>query len=256
MVALRLFCMPYSGASAMAYARWRRKVPQWLAIRPVELPGRGARHGEPFATDVLALARGLANEIRGEAQQPYALFGHSLGGLLAFEMAHALRELDMPRPVALFVSGSAAPARRDFSEFAAAKSDAELIATLRSLSGTPEAVLANRELLDLLLPVLRADFLLCGHYRYSPRSPLSIPLHVFGGRRDSISVDDLLAWQEETASSFSLDMHAGHHFFIHDNEARVLRTLKAHLGRHLRYRSSWGWTPDVRPADRISQAGG
>ncbi|BAN48813.1 thioesterase II family protein [Metapseudomonas resinovorans] len=256
MVALRLFCMPYSGASAMAYARWRRKVPQWLAIRPVELPGRGARHGEPFATDVLALARGLAVELRGEAQQPYALFGHSLGGLLAFEMAHALNELGLPRPVALFVSGTAAPAKRDFSEFATAKSDAELIAKLRGLGGTPEAVLANRELLDLLLPVLRADFLLCGQYRYRERSPLPLPIHVFGGREDSISVDDLLAWQGETASSFSLDMHAGHHFFIHDNEARVLRTLKAHLGRHLRYRSSWGWTPDVRPADRLSQAGG
>lgn len=256
MVALRLFCMPYSGASAMAYARWRRKVPQWLAIRPVELPGRGARHGEPFATDILALARGLANEIRSEAQQPYALFGHSLGGLLAFEMAHALRELNVPRPVALFVSATAAPARRDFSEFATAKSDAELIAKLRSLGGTPEEVLASRELLDLLLPVLRADFLLCGQYSYRQRPPLPMPIHVFGGRRDSISVDDLLAWQAETASSFSLDMHEGHHFFIHDNEPKVLRTLKAHLGRHLRYRSSWGWAPDVRPADRISQAGG
>ncbi len=230
---LRLFCLPYSGASAMVYARWRRKLPAWLDVHPLELPGRGARSAQPFATDAIELARRLAMEIRADLQRPYALFGHSLGGLLAFETAHALREMGVPAPLALFASGTSAPARRDFSDYAEPKSDPELIERLRSLRGTSEEVLANPELLSFALPILRADFLLCGGYRYSPRAPLRLPIHVLGGKQDDVSIEDLLAWQDETLGAFSLDMFEGHHFFIHDCEREVLLAVEEHARLHL-----------------------
>ena len=107
MTQLNLLCLPYSGASAMVYSRWRRKLPQWLHLQPLELPGRGARYAEPLHTDMRELARQLALEIRGTLRTPYALFGHSLGALLACELAHALRALGCPEPVALFASGTA-----------------------------------------------------------------------------------------------------------------------------------------------------
>jgi len=230
-----LYCLPYSGASAMVYSRWRRKLPDWLAVRPVELPGRGSRLGESLQTDMCALARQLAKELMPELRRPYALFGHSLGALLAFELTHALRELGCPPPLMLFASGTAAPTRREDYEkgYAQAKSDEELVTELRDLQGTSEEVLANRELMNLTLPILRADFLMCGRYRYRQRALLELPIHVLGGKSDRSSMEQLLAWGEETASGFFLEMFDGGHFFIHEHERRVLEIIGQGLSSRL-----------------------
>lgn len=230
---LTLFCLPYSGASAMCYSPWRQKLPTWLKARPLELPGRGMRMDEPLQTDMVTLAHLLADEIAVELDRPYALFGHSLGGLLAFELAHVLRERGLPAPLALFTSATAGPARRDVSEYAIAKTDDELIARLRELGGTSEGVLANQELLDLVLPTLRADFLVCGSFVYGQRPPLDMPIHVFGGKRDSVKVDELLDWQEDTRTGFSLDMFEGHHFYLVDEQAQLLRHIRRYAEEHL-----------------------
>ena len=235
MSALTLLCLPYSGASAMVYSRWRRKLPAWLNVRPVELPGRGARLGEPLLTDMQVLARQLASEQRLAASQPYALLGHSLGALLAFELAHELQALGCPPPVALFACGTAAPTRRedyDGGKWREPKSDEVLIDELRTLQGTPEEVLANQELMSLTLPVLRADFLLCGRYVYRQRPPLRCPVHVLGGEDDKASEEQLLAWRQESVGDFSLEIFPGGHFFIHEHEERVLGVLSAALEPH------------------------
>jgi len=236
MANLQLFCLPYSGASAMVYSRWRRSMPQWLSVQPVELPGRGARLGEALQTDMQALARQLAREILPRLDGPYALFGHSLGGLLAFEMAHALREAGAPEPVALIASGTAAPTRReDYDrDFAEPKTDEQLKNDLRTLQGTPLEVLDNHELMELTLPILRADFLMCGRYRYRVRRPLGCPIRVLGGVDDKATQQQLIDWQLEGESGFSLDMLPGGHFFIHEHEAKVLRILKASLEQDVR----------------------
>lgn len=229
---LPLFCLPYSGASAMVYSRWRKRVPAWLDIRPLELPGRGARFNEPFATDLCVLAGQLALRIETElrADQTCALFGHSLGALLVFEIAHALRALRR-EPLALCVSGAPAPSRRSerAGRFAEPKTDAELIEELRDLGGTSEAVFAHRELMELTLPILGADFLLCGRYHYQPRAPLACPVHVLSGRSDEMTSEQLLAWHGETQGGFSLDMFEGDHFFIQAQETALLRTVAGHL---------------------------
>lgn len=226
---LHLFCLPHSGASAMVYARWRRLLPAWIEVRPVELPGRGRRFDEPFATDLRSLARQLAAEIVPATAQPYALFGHSLGALLALEMAHALGEQGAPMPCALLASGTEAPTRRDDAELRGLLSDDQLIARLRSLGGTAPAVLEDAELLALTLPVLRADFHLCGHYQPLARPPLDCPLHVFAGREDDASEAVMQAWRQETRGLFTLDWFPGDHFFINSQEAAVLAVLVAHL---------------------------
>jgi len=229
---LPLFCLPYSGATAMVYSRWRKRVPVWLDIRPLELPGRGARFNEPFATDLIALAGQLAQRIDHElgVDQPCALFGHSLGALLAFEVAHALRER-RGEPLALCVSGAPAPSQRSerARRFAEPKTDAELMAELRDLGGTSEAVLAHRELMALTLPILRADFLLAGRYQSPPRASLRCPLHVLSGRGDEMTAEQLLAWYGESEGAFSLDMFEGDHFFIHAEETALLRRIAHHL---------------------------
>lgn len=248
---LTLYCLPYSGASAMVYSRWRRRLPEWLKVQPVELPGRGARIGEPLHTDMAVLARHLADEMIVRLERPYALFGHSLGALLAFEIAHALHARGVEPPLALFASGTAAPTRREDYErdYSEPKSDEELVAELRDLQGTPEEVLANAELMSMTLPILRADFLMCGRYRYRQRPRLMLPIHVLGGRGDKSTMEQLLAWRTETAHGFSLDMFDGGHFFIHEHEHHVLGSVTQQLSNRLVR------DPSLSPVAQVTEIG-
>lgn len=229
---LALLCLPYSGASATVYARWRRGLPDWVAVRPIELPGRGERSDEPLWTDPHGLAAFLAAEIAPTLTAPYALFGHSLGALLAFELAHALLERGAPAPLLLFASGTEAPAVRDDSASRQPRSDEALKAELRDLQGTPEEVLADADLMRMTLPVLRADFLMCGHYAYRPRPPLPCRLHVLGGRQDRASRAALEAWGRE-GTSCTVDTFEGGHFFIHDQRAALLQVIQSSLEREM-----------------------
>jgi len=217
----------------MVYGRWREDLPSWLAVHPVELPGRGVRSGEPLTTDLCALAGMLAEEIEDAINGPYALFGHSLGSLLAFELAHALRERAAPPPLVLFASGGEAPSVRDDRELAKPRSDAELIADLRDYQGTPEEVLADAELMALVLPVLRADFLLAGTYAYRPRPALACPVHVLAGTADDLDRPALEAWGRETSGGFVIDLFEGDHFFLHACQAEVLSVIGAALSRRM-----------------------
>ncbi|MFJ3463658.1 thioesterase II family protein [Achromobacter spanius] len=226
---IRLLCLPYAGASATIYARWRVRTPDWLEIAPVELPGRGARGDEPPVTDLRVLARRLAAELGPKLRQPYALFGHSLGALLAYELAHALRDAQAPAPLALFAGGSRAPGLRATAGDVQSLTDAELIERLRALNGTPQAALESAEIMQCFLPVVRADFQMCDGYAPVTRDVLDFPLHVLGGSRDDIGQDELLAWHAETRCPSSLAMFEGDHFFIHTHEDEVLHSVLTRL---------------------------
>ncbi|QHO75452.1 thioesterase [Bradyrhizobium sp. CCBAU 051011] len=228
---MRLLCLPYSGGSAMIYARWRRLLPSWIDVCPVEWPGRGARMDEPPMTDPRALASQLARELGTQLDAPYALFGHSLGAVIAFELAHSLLDRGAPAPAILFASGAEAPAVRDGSKWRQPLSDEALLRELRNLQGTPEEVLANADLMRSALPVLRADFLMCGAYVYRPRQPLPCPVHVFGGIDDETSREALQAWRQETSASFTLHRLPGHHFFIHTQQAELIDLIGTALAR-------------------------
>jgi surfactin synthase thioesterase subunit len=228
---MRLLCLPYSGGSAMFYARWRRLLPSWIDVRPVEWPGRGARMDEPLATDPHVLAAKLAGELGGQLDGPYALFGHSLGAVIAFELAHGLLDRGAAAPAVLFASGAEAPAVRDGSRWREPLSDDALMQELRNLQGTPDEALSNADLMRSALPVLRADFLMCGAYVYRPRRPLPCPVHVFAGADDETGREALETWRRETSASFTLDVLPGHHFFIHTQQAELIERIGAALAR-------------------------
>ncbi|MGY6217060.1 thioesterase II family protein [Methylolobus aquaticus] len=230
---LQLFCFPHAGASALGYSRWQRRVSQDVRIVPVELPGRGRRWGEALCRDIGSVVDDLAGSLRREIAGPYALFGHSLGALLAFEVAHALRAGKTPIPVALFASGCSAPTLRDSDRYAAERSDAELIAELSDLGGTSAEILANAEWMAMTLPVLRADYRVCASYRPVPRLPLACPLHVFGGRDDETTRDRLAAWSSETSGPCTIDWFDGGHFFLHDAEAELLGLIVRYADQSL-----------------------
>lgn len=232
MSALQLFCLPYAGASATAYLRWRRRLPAGIDLIPLEPPGRGARLDEPLLRDFETLASEMADLLRGHRAgnpRPFAVFGHSMGGLLAWRVCHLLREGGAPLPQRLVVSGCAAPSRRDPQRLAALRGDAALAADLRKHGGTPEAVFADPELLRLTLDILDADYRVCESFRRADVAPLPLPLHVFAGRDDAIAPSDLHPWADETQATHTLDWFAGGHFFLHDSQADVIRRLVACL---------------------------
>lgn len=230
---VQLFCFPHAGASALGYGRWQRRVSQDIRIVPVEPPGRGRRWGEALCEDIGSVVDDLAGLLRREIDGPYALFGHSLGALLAFEVAHALRACTEPAPVALFASGCSAPALRDTDRYAAERSDAELIAEMSELGGTAAEILANAEWMAMTLPVLLADYRVCASYRAVPRQPLDCPFHVFGGRQDDTTRDRLAAWRSETSGPCTHDWFDGGHFFLHDAEAEMLGLMVRYIDQGL-----------------------
>lgn len=228
-----LLCLPCAGASATMYLRWRRLLPRWIELVPVELPGRGSRMGERFAEDFDALVAFLCEEQSHALRGHYALFGHSMGALLAWGMAARLHALGRPLPQALFVSGSPAPSKRDPDRFANKDDDAALIADLRKQGGTPEEVFASAELMRITLDVLGADYRVCESFRHAGGKALPIPVHAFGGRLDDIAPERIEAWSAEADAAFTLDWFEGGHFFIRQQESQVLLAIRRRLAQTL-----------------------
>jgi surfactin synthase thioesterase subunit len=162
---------------------------------------------------------------------PLAIFGHSMGALIAIELAYELRASSGSVPLWVGVSGCVAPQRREPDLTWLDCPEERLIAELRSLGGTPPEVLESRDLLDVVLPTVRADFHLCGSYSTAHRVPLSCPLLVLGGRRDQISqpYENLSAWSQETNGACQVELVDGGHFFIHESEASVIDLITSSL---------------------------
>ncbi len=227
---LRLFCLPYAGGSAIAYRPWLQALPAGVEVCPVEPPGRAARLGErPFdRSGTLADAATLA--LLPHLDRPFVLFGHSMGALVAFEVARRLRDRHGLTPHALFVSGRNAPQVAHDDVTTHLLGDAELVERLRSLNGTPPEVLAHPELLQLVLPLLRADFAVSETHVHEPGEPFDIPLVVLGGDQDpEVRRDGLESWREHARGAFRLHLFPGDHFFLHACQAELLRTLGAEL---------------------------
>jgi medium-chain acyl-[acyl-carrier-protein] hydrolase len=227
---LRLFCFPYAGGGASIYSRWHRFLPREVEVVAVQPPGREGRLMEKPYSDLLELAARLHTELQPWFDRPFAFYGHSNGGLMAFELARALRRAGNPLPRHLFVGGRPAPHLPMREVPIHALPDAEFLQELRKLAGTPEEVLANTEIMELLMPLLRADFSLGETYRYLPEPPLPIPLSAYGGQMDEeVSIDEVRGWSEHTSGPFHFQEFPGNHFFINGDREAVLGQLSLEL---------------------------
>jgi medium-chain acyl-[acyl-carrier-protein] hydrolase len=229
---LRLFCFPYSGADASLFYRWQESLPPGVEVCPVQLPGRGARLPEPPFTGLAPLIEACGTALRPWFDQPFAFFGHSLGALISFELARWTRKHLGMEPARVFASGCGAPQLPERETAMHHLPDAEFLDALRGLNGTPEAVLAQPELRELILPILRADFTICETYAYRDEPPLQCPISAYGGLQDPhVGRDRLDAWRAQTTGAFLVRMFPGDHFFINTDRALLMRVLAQELQR-------------------------
>jgi medium-chain acyl-[acyl-carrier-protein] hydrolase len=227
---LRLFCFPYAGGGALIFRTWSAGLPADVEVCPIQLPGRGTRLMEPPFTQLSPLIQALAQALFPLLDKPFAFFGHSLGALVSFELARQLRRQYGVQPVRLFVSASRAPQLPHRGLPVHTLPEGDFLAELRHLNGTPREVLEHEELMQIALPVLRADFTVYETYVYSTELPLNCPISTFGGLRDrTVSQSDLEAWREQTNVSFSLQMFPGDHFFLKTTQPLLLRMLSQEL---------------------------
>jgi len=215
---LRLLLLPHAGGSAATYRSWATALPEWVEPIGVELPGHGGRRGETPGTAVGAVTTALAGELAGTPPGELVLFGHSMGGLLAFETARRVRERTGVPPAGLLISGFDAPwAPRPGRLRLPAPDDPRLLERLAGLGGVPSAVLADPALCELLLPPLRADLKLLRRYAPRPDEPLDCPVRVYRGTSDPLtSAAGMRAWRRESADFGERNFRGGHFYFQYE----------------------------------------
>jgi surfactin synthase thioesterase subunit len=232
-VGTALFCLPPAGGGASGYRHWQAAAGRDVAVHPVQLPGREGRLREPVLTDAAEVADRLAAPLLARAGARYALFGHSMGAILAFELAHRLTELGRP-PAHLVVSAHVPPHLLHLREpFPAPEGMTEpyLRDYLARTAGASAELLDLPELMELVLPVLRADLTLCAGYRPRPRPALTVPVTAFGGDADPVARPGAMAcWAVHTTAGFVTRTFPGGHGYLHDDPAAIATAVASAAG--------------------------
>ena len=232
---IRLFCIPHAGGGVSIFRTWADSLPAGVQLCSIQLPGREDRMADKPYDRWQALVWALADVLAPHLKDlPFVFFGHSMGALVSFELARELRRRGMKGPECLYVAGHRAPQLPKTDPPVHHLPDAEFVDELRRLEGTPRQVLEHEEMMQLLLPTLRADFTVCETYVYTNDPPLECPIVAIGGIKDSeVSRQELEAWRDQTGQDFTLWMLYGGHFFIHGAQGQLLKRLVADLARFL-----------------------
>jgi medium-chain acyl-[acyl-carrier-protein] hydrolase len=226
---VRLVCFPYAGGGATAFGEWGACLRREIDVCAVQLPGRQSRLAEPPIDRLDELVDAVEEDLAELDDLPWALFGHSFGALVAYELAR--RRESAGRPVCrLFVAACSAPQLPPKEPLLHVLDEPELLEELSRLGNVEPALLADRELLDLVLPALRADLTAFETYDHRATTPLGAPITAFAASDDvRLTRDDLAAWRAQTTGAFTLHAMAGGHFFLEDLRDELLRTIEREL---------------------------
>ncbi len=227
---LRLFCLPFAGGGASAFRGWQEALPATIEVCAVQLPGREARLREAPVADMMALVPMIAGGLAPHLNMPFAFFGHSMGSLIGFELCRELRRHGGPAPRRLVASACPPPHIPD-DDPTHTLPDEGLIERLREIGGMDPEVLAHRELMDMILPVFRADAAITETYVHTEEPPLDVPITAMGGLSDEKATRaDLEGWARHTSGAFNLQMFPGGHFFLQTARETLLIALTKLLG--------------------------
>ncbi|GAA2425470.1 alpha/beta fold hydrolase [Streptomyces macrosporus] len=227
---LRLICFPHAGGSAGVFRRWTETLPPDVELVAVQYPGRQERFDEPCVDDMTSLADRITDVVTSVLDRPVALFGHSMGAAVAYEVTRRLEARHLARPAHLFVSGSVSPLeprrRRDLH----LRDDEGMLEGLTELGGMDDAVLADPDLLRLVLPCVRADLRLVETYRPVRLPPVATPVTAYAGAADAhVPREGAAAWSDLTSAEFNLRIFPGGHFYLMGQEPEVVGDVRARL---------------------------
>jgi surfactin synthase thioesterase subunit len=221
----KLFLFPYAGGASASYNQWRQLIDPSIEFRPIELAARGRRMREPNYNSIDDAVDDVFNIIKDElTQAPYALFGHSMGSMIAFELAYKIRDNNLPMPVHIIFSGRAAPhISREGKRKLHHLSDEQFKKDLLEMGGTPKEFFEHPELLEVFLPLLKSDFRLTETYIHAKKdAPLDVNITVLSGKQDEDSTEEVEAFRVHTGKNCDIHYFEGAHFFIHDEPAKVV----------------------------------
>ncbi len=213
---IKVFCFPFAGGSASAYRLWKDYLPEEVDVYAVQLPGREERISDPLITDLKASVEKMASEILPLLDKDFVFFGHSMGAVMALELAQTLEQQNKI-PAQVIVSARCSPLLTDPETQIHQLSDKDFVQAIRDYNGTSEIVLQNKELMAMFLPILRADFEMSETYQYSHAKPLSCPLTaICGVEEKELEERHISGWKAVTTGPFATKMFSGGHFFIKD----------------------------------------
>jgi surfactin synthase thioesterase subunit len=240
----RLYCFPHSGGSPGEFLRWTDKFPDEIEVWGVQYPGRGSRREEPSHTSVARLVDAIVSGI--DFEEPFSFFGHSMGALIAYQTALALRRANAAGPAHLVVSSYAAPLLHNPGVTLPLPDGQAFVEVIERVYGPlPPGLDANEDLRTAYLDNLRADLTLVGAHQPAPEEPLACSITALGGRDDTESEERLAAWRGCTTDAFRLFMFPGGHFYFRDRLDEVVRQIAAVLPTGLIER-------DVTESERVN----
>ena len=224
----RLFCFPHAGGGTTGYRSWLPTLPTRIELQAVRLPGRESRLREPLNTDLKTVVAEIVRAL--PTDKPFAFFGHSMGSLLAFETVRMLRKLGRPTPQLLFVSARPAPNLPPADSALHHLPDPLFIERIQQrYDAIPAMVLQSAELLELVRPILRADFTLIETYQYRDQPGIPCPIVALGGLQDTPTQESLAAWRAHTSAEINLHLFPGGHFYLDEHRSTLLQTLLLYL---------------------------
>jgi medium-chain acyl-[acyl-carrier-protein] hydrolase len=234
---MRLICLPYAGGGAGAFFRWSSLVDNAIDVIRIQLPGHETRIREPLLRRSEDVVFAMADALLRFLDRPFFVYGHSMGALLGFELIRKLRADHGIMPVHLFVSSFRAPHLQPVDPPIHELPEDLFINQLQQYGGVPEQILAERELMDLMLPILRADFQILETYVCKEEHALECPITAFGGMHDAKTREHMVtAWQRETSRHFRSLFFTGGHFFINENPLAVISVVNEEFKSFLRNR--------------------
>ncbi|GAA3913505.1 hypothetical protein GO495_24470 [Chitinophaga oryziterrae] len=234
MKSINLICLPFAGGNRYSYRDYELKCPPFIKLIPVESPGRGVRIREPLMYSMSVIVEDMYRQIKDIVDlQPYAIYGHSMGGLGAYLLTQKLLERGHMAPITLFITGTTGPSaisRQGKKRHLLSKK--EFIEEIIALDGMPEEILKNEEMIEYFEPILRADFTATETYVHRESLPFDLPVTVITGDEEDMKDEDILRWQNVTIREIDFRKMSGKHFFIFKHPEAIIDIISDKLTTH------------------------
>ena len=222
---VQIICLPYAGGNRYSFKGFANQLTDYLDFKTLELPGRGKRFKQPLLDDFFAMVDDIYQQILPRLDRDYILYGHSMGGILGNALIHKLKTNKKKTPLFFLVTGCSAPQNRKDDVILNTLNDFDFKKELNEMGGFPDEVLNNKELMSLLLPIIRADIIALEKVKYDFKEKHNVPIILGVGKGEELEHKHIYSWQLETTESLEVHIYEGNHFFILEHFANLAKIV-------------------------------